>query len=60
MPDYDKFEFFSGVAVLITKFCLYLQKIFLKQEEDKDFFGDEEIKDDEGIMESDVADDSDE
>ena len=105
MPDYDKFEFFSGVAVLITKFCLYLQKVRKKypfgytdhmiridkgpgdffyaivletedtsylikvdvkvddqveEEEDKDFFGDEEIKDDEGIMESDVADDSDE
>ena len=28
--------------------------------EDKDFFGDEDIKDDESIMESDVADDSDE
>ena len=32
----------------------------VEEEEDKDFFGDEEIKDDESIMESDVADDSDE
>ena len=44
----------------------YLIKVDVKvddqveEEEDKDFFGDEEIKDDEGIMESDVADDSDE
>ena len=52
--------------VLETEDTSYLIKVDVKvddqveEEEDKDFFGDEEIKDDEGIMESDVADDSDE
>ena len=58
-------DFFYAV-VLETEDTSYLIKVDVKvddqveEEEDKDFFGDEEIKDDEGIMESDVADDSDE
>lgn len=32
----------------------------LEEEEDKDFFGEDEIKDDEGIMDNDVADKYDE
>ncbi len=58
-------DFFYAI-VLETEDTSYLIKVDVKvddqveEEEDKDFFGDEEIKDDEGIMESDVADDSDE
>ena len=54
-------DFFYAI-VLETEDTSSLIKVDVKveEEEDKDFFGDEEIKDDEGIMESDVADDSDE
>ena len=58
-------DFFYAI-VLETEDTSYLIKVDVKvddqveEEEDKDFFGDEEIKDDESIMESDVADDSDE
>ena len=58
-------DFFYAI-VLETEDTSYLIKVDVKvddqveEEEDKDFFGDEDIKDDEGIMESDVADDSDE
>ena len=58
--------YFFYAIVLETEDTSYLIKVDVKvddqveEEEDKDFFGDEEIKDDESIMESDVADDSDE
>ena len=58
-------DFFYAI-VLETEDTSYLIKVDVKvddqveEEEDNDFFGDEEIKDDESIMESDVADDSDE